>query len=326
MLKMKLANRLTSLIIAGALLSSLTFTSCKKDDSGTDSGNAQTSMGVTDAAIDDPNVSGVFVTITDVKLDGQSVQGFTKTTIDINSLRNGSIKSIGNFNLQGKNYGSVTFVLDYGHDASGNAPGVYVLTTDNTKHALTSSNTSITATKNFTLSDTAHNAIVADFDLRKMIIHPTTGDTASYTLVTDAELQNSIRIVNQNTSATISGTFTRTADSSDAVIAYLYKKGTYSIAETQGQGSSNIQFSHSVTSTIVGQDGSYKFSYLDSGSYEIHFANYRDVYHNGRLKLVAIYTAAINNIQQDILNFLIQLRAIITGIDITASAEVTVND
>jgi len=323
MLKIKLTNKLTGLIIAGALLSSLTFTSCKKSD-GTDSGNSQTSMGVTDAAIDDPTVSGVFVTITDIKLDGQSVQGFTKTTVNIAAFQNGNIQSIGNFRLQGKSYSTVTFVLDYNNDASGNAPGVYVVTTDNVKHAITSSSNSITITKNFTLYDSTSNAIVADFDLRKMIVHPTTGDTTSFNLVTSAELQNSIRVINQNTSATISGTFTKTADSTDAVIAYLYKKGTFTAAETQGQGASNIQFANAVTSTVVGQDGSYKFAF--SGSYEIHFANYREFNHNGRLKLVALYTAAINNVAQDILNFLIDLKAIITGVNITASAEVSVTD
>jgi hypothetical protein len=326
MLNIKLTSKLTGLIIAGALLSSLTFTSCKKSSGGTDSGNSQTSMGVTDGAIDDPNVSGVFVTITDIRLDGQSVQGFTKTTVNIASLQNGNVQTIGNFNLKGKTYSTVTFVLDYGHDASGNAPGVYVVTTDNVKHALTSSSNSITISKNFTLYDSAHNAIVADFDLRKMIVHPTTGDTASFNLVTTAELQNSIRVINQNTSAAISGTFTKTVDSSDAVIAYLYKRGTFTIAEAEGQGASHVQFANAVTSSVVGQDGSYKFAFVDSGSYEIHFANYREFNHNGRLKLVALYTAAINNVEQDILNFLVELKAILTSINITASAEVSVND
>lgn len=324
MLKIKLTNKLTGLIIAGALLSSLTFTSCKKDDNGTDSGNAQTSMGVTDAAIDDPTVSGVFVTITDVKLDGQSVSGFTKTTVNLAAFRNGSINTIGNFKLKGKTYSTVTFVLDYDHDASGNAPGAYVMTTDNVKHPLQNSSSSITITKTFTLSDTTGNAIVADFDLRKMIVHPATGDTTTFTLVTSAELQNSVRIVNQNTCATISGIFTKTSDSSDAVVAYIYKKGTFSLSETQGQGASNIQFVNAVTSTTVGADGSYKFSFIDSGNYEIHFANYRDINHTGRLKLFAIYTA--NSIAQDILNLLLDIRAFLTGINITATTEVTVND
>src|ERR1700744_5355493 len=198
MLKISITNKLAGFLIAGALFS-LTFTSCKKDNgSGTDTGNAQTGMGVTDASIDDSSVSGAFVTITDIKLDGQSVQGFNKTTINLLDYKNGNVKSIGNFSLQGKNYSSVTFVLDYDHDASGNTPGAYVLTSDTVKHALSSSSSSITVTKNFSLYDTASNSIVADFDLRKMIVHPSTGDTTSYVLVTAAELQKSIRVINAN--------------------------------------------------------------------------------------------------------------------------------
>jgi hypothetical protein len=292
MSKFTTVKKLTS-FIGAALLFTLTFTACKKSSGSTNnSGDARTSMGATDAAIDDASVSGVFVTITDIKLDGQSIQGFNKTTINLAAFKNGNIKNIGNYNLEGKSYSTLTFVLDYAKDSSGNAPGAYVLTTDNVKHALTSNTNSITISKNFTLQTADSNAIVADFDLRKMITHPATGDTASFTFVTSSELQNSVRFVNARQSSIVSGLFNNTIYASDTVIAYVYKQGAYTSAELQGQGASSIQFANAVTSSIVAADGSYKLSFLDSGNYEIHFISYKDLNNNGQLSLQGTFTSS----------------------------------
>src|SRR4249920_182240 len=94
-------NVLTSMITFFTV--ALLFTACEKDDT-TSSGSATTTIKITDAPIDDASVTGAFVTITDIQLDGQSVQGFSKTTIDLNAYRNGATQSLGNFNLQDKTY------------------------------------------------------------------------------------------------------------------------------------------------------------------------------------------------------------------------------
>jgi hypothetical protein len=322
MSKFTTVNKLTGFTVA-ALLFSLTFISCKKSSSSSNnSGNAPTSMGATDAAIDDASVSGVFVTIDDIKLDGQSIQGFNKTTINLAAFKNGNIKNIGNFNLEGKSYSTLTFVLDYNTDSSGNAPGAYVLTTDNVKHALTSNNTTITIAKNFTLQNVDSNAIVADFDLRKMIIHPATGDTASFAFVTSGELQNSVRFVNAKQSSIVSGLFNNTIYASDTVIAYVYKQGAYTSAEVQGQGASDIQFANAVTSSIVAADGSYKLSFLDSGNYEIHFASYKDLSHNGTLSLQGTFTSSATGI--NVLGFTVNSSTTLT-LDATATSIVSAN-
>jgi hypothetical protein len=322
MFKIKTSNKIMGFIAATLLFSSV-LTSCKKsDDNSQNSGNAQTSMGTTDAAIDDASVSGVFVTIADIKLDGQSIKGFNKTTINLAAFKNGNVRNIGNFSLQGKSYSNVTFVLDYDKDSAGVAPGAYVLTTDNAKHALTSSTNTITVSKSFILKDTAQNALVADFDLRKMLVHPTTGDTASYTFVTAAELQNSVRIVDAKQSANISGTFTNTVYSADTVVAYIYKAGTYTSNEIQEQGASHVRFANAVTSSIVGAAGAYKLSLLDSGSYEIHFASYNDVNHDGRLVLQGLFTSTATG--ANILSFILGAKTDI-NLDVTATANVSIN-
>ena len=281
---MKLKNKFL-LIAPLVLLFAVSFTSCKKDD-GNNSGSASTAIKITDAPIDDASVTGAFVTISEIKIDGQTVQGFTKTTVDLAAYRNGSAKTLGNFNLEGRTYSNITFVLDFNTDANGAAPGCYVLTTGNVKHKLQSTSNIITVTKNFSLQSNVANSIVADFDLRKMIVPQTGSPTDQYDFATTAELQNDIRLVVENNTGTISGTLTDNVSASGKVVAYVYKKGTFNrTIEMQGQGASNVQFQNAVNSTLVGPGGSYQLHFLESGDYEIHYASYKDTNGDGKFEL-----------------------------------------
>ena len=260
------------------------ISSCTKDSSSSaDPGT--TTIKVTDAAIDDASVKGAVVTISDIKLDGQSVQGFNKTTIDLMAYQNGSTRTLGNFNLQNRTYSSITFVLDLNTDANGSSPGCYVLTAGNVKNALQSDMNTVTINKSFTLQSSVSNSLVADFDLRKMITHEARS-TDHYDFVTGAELQSSVRLIVEGQSGTVSGMLTDNVSASDKVIVYAYKKGTYNFAtETQAQGSSGIQFKNAVSSAQVSTNGSYQLHFLESGDYEIHFASYKDTNADGEFEL-----------------------------------------
>lgn len=261
-----------------------TFISCQKENSD-DSGNASTTIKITDAPIDDASVTGAFVTITDIKLDGQSVQGFSKTTVDLMAYANGSAKTLGNFNLAGRTYSNITFVLDFDADANGVAPGCYVLA-GAIKHKLQSTANSITISKAFTLVSGASNSIVADFDLRKMIVYQSGGPTDHYDFATSAELQSSVRIVAESSAGTITGSVNDAVSGSGKVVAYVYKKGTFNrTVEMQGQGSGNIQFKNAVNSSLVNGSGSYQLHFIESGDYEIHFASYKDTNADGEFEL-----------------------------------------
>jgi hypothetical protein len=278
-----LRNSLPAIMII-FFTAALSLTSCQKDSSG-GSGTASTAIKITDAPIDDAAVTGTFVTITDIKLDGQSVQGFTKTTIDLNAYQNGATQTLGNFNLEGRTYSSITFVLDFDTDAGGNTPGCYVLA-GAVKHKLQSTANNITIYKSITLQSGASNSIVADFDLHKMIIHQSGGPSDHFDFATAAELQSSVRIVAENGTGTISGTLTDAVSGSGKVVAYVYKKGTFNRSvEMQGQGTSNIEFKNAVSSTVISGTGSYQLHFLESGDYEIYFASYKDTNADGEYEL-----------------------------------------
>jgi Domain of unknown function (DUF4382) len=269
-----------SAIVAGMLM----FAACKKDKAG--SGTARTTFKVTDAPIDDASVTAAFITIADVKLDGQSINGFTKTTVDLNALQNGTTQTIGEFDLEGKTYNSITFVLDYENDASGNAPGSYIVTTGGTKHKLQSTASAITVSKNISLQGNASNSIVADFDLRKIIIHQSGSAADQYDFATAAELESSIRVVTENNTGTISGTLTDNISGSGKVVAYAYKKGTFNrSAEMQPQGTSGVYFKNAVSSSFVSNSGAYQLHFLENGEYEVQFASYKDTNSDGVFEL-----------------------------------------
>ena len=311
MKKIKLKNNLPG-IIATALVFAIALTSCQKDNSG-NSGSATTTIKVTDAPIDDASVSGAFVTITDIKLDGQSVQGFTKTTIDLNAYQNGATRTLGNFNLTGKTYSSITFVLDFDMDANGNAPGCYVLSTGGAKHKLQTTANAITITKNFTLQASSSNSVVADFDLRKMVTHQS-GASDHYDFVTAAELQSSVRVIVENQTGTISGTLTDNVSGPGKVIAYAYKKGTFNrTTEMQASGASGIEFKNAVSSSLVSGTGSYQLHFLESGDYEIHFASYKDTNADNEFELKGTLIVTVAG-GLDIL-----------GLTVNANANLTVN-
>lgn len=311
---LKLGKGIAAFVLT-TTLSLFIFTSCNKDDNDT-GGTSPVTFKVTDAPIDDASVTGAFVTIADIKLDGQSVQGFTKTTVDIKAFQNGNTSTLGTFNVQGKTYSTITFVLDYDMDATGGSPGSYVVTTGGVKHKLQSTSNEITINKNLSVIGGLSYAVVADFDLRKMIAHQSGAD--HYEFATATELATSIRVMAEGNTGTIAGTLTDPLSGSAKVVAYAYKKGTFDRAtEMQVQGPSNVQFKNAVNSSLV-TGGNYSLHFMETGDYEIHFASYKDTNSDGEFELVGtlVVTGAAGI---DLLNLKVDAGVTLTA-NVTATA------
>lgn len=276
--------------VSTLLLLLVFFTQCKKDDSAQPMGSA--SIEITDGPIDDTNVKGTFVTVTAVKVDGKEISGFSKQTIDLMAYQHGNTKLLGTTELESGTYSEVTLVLDYEKDASGNSPGCYVLTDDNTKHSLqaTSSTTSEVkaSTGNFEVKEGSTTNIVLDFDLRKAIRHEDAPQaTDQYDFVSEAELRSSVRFVTKSETGKVSGKCTDNLGlAGDKIVVYAYKKGSFEKqAEMQGQGASQITFSHAETSASVDAQGNYTLAFLEAGNYELHFFGYEDKDNDGQMEI-----------------------------------------
>lgn len=280
------------------------FTSCSKDSPNDEQSTSETNFSITDAPIDDSEVKAVFVTITDVKVDGSSLSGFNATTINLKALTKGKSELLGSLNLNVGTYSTIELVLDYNTDANGNAPGCYVELMDGTKDKIESTSSTISIKDQFDVLATTSNDIIIDFDLRKTI-RKTSGTLQSdYKFVTSSELNSGLRVVNKANAGVISGTVTDSQDTSDKIIVYAYKKGTYNESvETQGQGESNVYFANAVSSCEVDKiTGKFSINFLNSGDYELHLASYNDTDDDGEfeftstLQVESSTNIALNNI------------------------------
>lgn len=265
--------------VAGiVLMSVLTMASCSKnDDTMPKEGEAyNTTFKITDAPIDDVNIEAVFVTISDVKVDGTSLEGFSKTTVELSALVNGKTETLGNLGLQAGSYSSIELELDYATDAAGNAPGCYVATANGEKDKIEASASKINVNDAFEVFASASNEVIIDFDLRKTIKEEQGAAGSNFEFVSMSELSAGIRALNDESTGMISGMANDADETSDKIVVYAYEKGTFDAeVETKGKGESNITFAKAVTSSVVSDtDGSYSVNFLSEGEYELVFVSY----------------------------------------------------
>ncbi|RIV45659.1 DUF4382 domain-containing protein [Flagellimonas pelagia] len=271
---MKTFLKNTGIVFGTALL----VCSCS-DDNGSENTEKEsytTTFKMTDAPIDNSNVEAVFVTVADIKVDGTSLEGFNKITFDLSALVNGQTMTLGNLQMDAGSYSNMELVLDYDTDVDGNVPGCYVEMADGQKDKIESTSENINVSNTFEVFATNTNEIIIDFDLRKTIKEEQGTLESDFNFVTFSELSAGIRTVNREATGEISGTINDSQNTSDKIVVYAYKKGTYNAeVETQGQGESNIRFANAVTSAEAsGINNSYSLNFLAEGEYELIFVSY----------------------------------------------------
>ncbi len=277
-----------------ALMLLVGFASCSDDD-GADSDQAtyNTKVYITDGPIDNAEVEAVFVTIADVKLNGTSVDGFTKTTVNLKALQNGETQLLGDINLAANTYNQVTLVLDGQTDASGNTPANYVLTANNEKIKLTADNNTINVNSSFDIAANATNQVVIDFDLRKSIVAD--AGNSGYNFASQAQLESSVRVVNKIKTGVITGSATNnTGASNSKVVAYAYAKGSFTASEAN-ENAAGVRFANAVTSSVAtGANNQFGLYFLNEGDYEVHFASYEDTDSDGEYEFAGMIEAEGN--------------------------------
>ncbi len=301
-------------VLAGT---TLFFASCDKNNDPNDT-SGQLNLEITDGPSDDSNVKAVFVTVAQVKIDGQVFSGFSsKKTINLLAYQQGNVAALGLADLEAGTYQNITLVLDAQTDESGNTPGCYVQTLDNAKHALSSTAThSITATQSFVVESGAKTNMVLDFDLRKAVQYQSGNAADQYNFVSSVELQAALRLVVKSESSAVNGTCQNSIVNADKVVAHVYKKGTYNRA-VEIESKNGVSFINAVGSSVVNSDGTFKVAFLKSGDYEIHFAAYKDLNSDGKLDFLGtlVLSSLINldNLQLSA-NANLQLNITVIGI------------
>ena len=88
-------------------------------------------------------------------------------------------------------------------------------------------------------------------------------------------------MVEENQTGTIYGDVNMsTFNNADKVVVYAYNKGTFDAdTETNGQGSSNVEFANAVSSATVVEGttmDSFEMNFMEKGEYELVFAAYSE--------------------------------------------------
>ena len=294
-------------------IAAVTMAACSKNNSTSPTAGS-VNFEMTDAPIDDANIQGCFVTVTAIKVNGKTIDNFSgKATFDISAYQKGQTKSLGNTNLDAGTYSNITLVLDNAYDQNGTAPGCYMMTKSGDKKAIASaaSTTEVMLTGQVKSIANQSSTTLMDFDLRKTISY----DGASgYKFVSNGELTSGIRVMQKSETGVIKGTMTQsTITSSDKIVVYAYKKGTYNKStETKGQGNSNVEFKNTVTSSVV-SNGSYELDFLESGDYELHIISYKDKNNDGKQEIQGEFQASILG------------SLYLSALSVTANATVTAN-
>ncbi len=274
----------------GLLLGLILFVSCSEDDSmeepGTGTEGNSTAVYITDAPVDEANVEAVFITVSEVKINGKAVEGFNKTTLEISSLIKGNTEFLGELNLEAGSTSDISLMLA-DTDASGDGPGNYVVTSDGAKQEIAAA-TEINLTDQVEIVSDMDNEVVLDFDLRKSLKHE--GDT--YSFVSESQLENNIRAVNEINTGIVTGNVDNTNEANaDVVVAYAYKAGTFDEAQSNAN-SDGIRFSNAVSSAVVSEsNGEFEIHFLEEGDYELHFASYSDENQDGKLEFSSLVEA-----------------------------------
>lgn len=296
------------------------FWQCDDDDDQVD-GTGQLRIELTDAPIDDADIKGVFVTIAEVHVDGEFWPGAdTKQTVDLTTLQNGNVQSLGIAEIDAKTYDRISLVLDLDEDAAGNSPGCYVLTEDDQKHDLSTSAASEmtidVSGSEFNVINSTASTVIVDFDLRKSLRYGNANEPSSdYAFGTNAEMNSALRLVAKSRAGHIEGTVTDLISTSEKIVVYAYVKGQFD-REQETSPSADEQFDDAVTSAAVDAQGNYQLSWLEEGQYELVFASYEDDGSNGTMDLQG--TLNLSNVLG------IDLKSVSVGVAATVTVDVTV--
>ncbi len=240
------------------------------------------SIEITDAPIDDAEVKAVFVTVAGIRLNGAEIDGFNRTSVELSALTEGRTQTLYTGQVRAASYSSVDLILD---DAIVDGePGCYVLNQDGEKVALEAAGEGLISLQNSAFRVERNSAVraVADFDLRKALVR-SNDNAPSYQFAGQSRLNTSVRMVQRDSTGTLSGRVTNTTGEDGTVIVYAYAQGTYD--DQEAKGAEADQFLGAVSSTELQANGAYTLAFLRAGNYELVAVAYRDTNDDGRTEM-----------------------------------------
>lgn len=266
-------RRINFLGLAVLGLASLTFTACSETDS---SGSGKANIYLTDAPTDQDDISGVFISITKVELNGPegwiTVREFAEPkTINLLSYQEGDTYFLGDKEIAAGSYTEARLFLKIDDEASAGGPanpGCYLEFENGSIQPLfvpSGAESGYKAKGDFEISSNASLDVIMDFDVRKAVVKA--GNSGKYLL------KPTIRLVSNNKIGNIHGSLASSPTVGTKVVVFAYADGEFDESELSGSENSN-PFDHATSSTQLNADGSFKLAFLNQGTYDLYFVSY----------------------------------------------------
>jgi|SRR5690625_1682514 len=247
-----------------------TWTSCDDDDDNVlperDSGELR--IEITDAPVDDPLIESVYVTISDLKINGASFPEFTKKTINLLELQDGKTELLGITGIEVGEYEEISLVIE----GEPSELVTYVEDVNGDIHGMLQETVTLDKRYDFEIVKDSALQLVIDFDLRKALTR-TTDSLDLYQFVEEGALVEALRVIDKDEAGEINGEVSNPGNS-DQVVAFIYEKGDFAEGVESELNTDSLRFANAVTSAFVHSDGGFLFPYLNPGEYELHFASF----------------------------------------------------
>ncbi len=232
-------------------------------------------LNLTDAPIDANNVTGVYITITEIQyhLDGEwkTFDEFVgPQTHDLLELSGGNFVLLGEFTLPAGHYTQIRFMLDIAEIDMGppTNPGCYIELNDDDEDieplfVPSGGETGYKAIGQFTVPENGEVEITADFDVRRAVVEA----GPLYVLLP------TIRLVVNDQAGSIVGSITNDSTYTDIVV-FAYEDGDWTAAEANDPVGEESRFPNAVTSGKMDDEGDYVLAFLAAGTYDLVVAGY----------------------------------------------------
>lgn len=257
-----------TIILTSLALIVAVFTACEDDKNETGTLN----LSLTDAPIDQQDVTGVHITVNSLEYHKQNNSWATfeeygeAKTFNLLELTDGMSEMLGSFEMEAGQYNQLRFILEAperGQEAPSN-PGSYLEFEDGTTQPLfvpSGGNTGYKATGSFTVPSNGSVNLTADFDARKSVVE--TGVKGMYIL------QPTIRLIVEGQAGSIAGGITNMPGDGSDIIVYAYEANAYTSDEANDPAEEETRFPNAVTSDIVDEENSYHLHYLAPMTYDL---------------------------------------------------------
>jgi hypothetical protein len=261
--------RKTITLITAILAIVAFFTACEEDNS---SGTGTMELAITDAPVDNENITGVYITVEGLQYHKQDSAWKTfeeyegPKTFNLLNLTDGVTGMLGSFEMKTGQYNQLRFMLDIADRSGGTPsnPGCYLEFSDGSKTPLfvpSGGQSGYKATGAFKVPSNGTVKLVADWDARKAVVEA--GATGRYIL------RPTIRLIANNEAGSISGGITDLPAEYDNIAVYAYEDGTYDSTQAEIRDEEVNRFPDAVTSDVMGEENGYRLSFLAPIKYDL---------------------------------------------------------